>query len=127
MQSHDPDDSYILLCRMLRRFRWLRLRPLCSVAGLAYQKVAAGHTRAPQPRQGGAGPSWWLESKQQAWASQARKLSVPLLAPEESEAGDGAGPSVVAQGEPSWACAVCLKQMASRKEGRKATVCVVST
>jgi hypothetical protein len=39
MQSHDPDDWYIILCRMLRRFIWLRLRPLRSVAGLAYMRL----------------------------------------------------------------------------------------
>jgi hypothetical protein len=46
MQSHDPDDSYILLCRKLRRFIWLRLRPLCSVAGLACMRLASGQSRA---------------------------------------------------------------------------------
>jgi hypothetical protein len=68
---------------------------------------------------------WWSESQQQARASQARKLSLPLPAPEEREAGNGAGPLVVAQEEPSWACTVCPKQMARCREGREATACVV--
>jgi hypothetical protein len=61
------------------------------------------------PRQGREGRSRWLDSKRQAWASQARRLSLPLPAPGEHEAGKGAGPLVVAQDEPWWACAVCLK------------------